>query len=253
MRAMSDYAVISASITKDLGLSQAPIAVALVDEVPADVAAFDGSVPGGCSFWELAATRAFATSAGDHSLCAIGVYTHNITGADEHVGAELGRVLQVMSEMTYVREEDVAAIPRLEREAKHVIYAPLASTPVAPDVVMLFAHSQQGLVLSEAVQQVERQLTPALGRPACAIVPQVVNTGRAALSLGCCGARAYLDGLTDDVALWALPASQLDAYAERIAALAGANSTLATFHQLRRQDVEAGGRPTIDESLSRLS
>ena len=33
--------------------------------------------------------------------------------------------------------------------------------------------------------------------------PHVVNTGQPALSLGCCGARAYLDVMTDDVALWA--------------------------------------------------
>ena len=29
-------------------------------------------------FWEDGATTAFATSASDHSLCAIGVYTHNL-------------------------------------------------------------------------------------------------------------------------------------------------------------------------------
>ena len=34
---------------------------------------------------------------------------------------------------------------------------------------------------------------PAMGRPACAVVPQAINSGQAALSLGCCGARAYLD------------------------------------------------------------
>lgn len=250
---MSDNASIAASLTSDLGLSKPPIAVSLVADAPAGVDAFDGSVPAGCSFWELATTRAFSTSANDHALCAIGIYTHNIAGAPEQVDSELGTVLKVMSDLTYVREEDVAAIPRLEKETNHVVYAPLADAPIAPDVVLLFANAQQGLVLSEAVQQVEQSLAPALGRPACAIVPQVVNTGRAALSLGCCGARAYLDGLTDGVALWALPAAKLDAYAERIGALAKANSTLAMFHELRRKDVEAGGRPTVDESLARLS
>jgi uncharacterized protein (DUF169 family) len=91
-----------------------------------------------------------------------------------------------------------------------------------------------------------------MGRPACAIVPQAYNTGRAALSLGCCGARAYLDELTDDVALWAVPGSKLELYVERIAALAQANAVLTTFHQVRRKDVEDGTSPTIKESLAAM-
>jgi len=92
-----------------------------------------------------------------------------------------------------------------------------------------------------------------MGRPACAVIPQVVNHGYAAMSLGCCGARAYLDALTDDVALWALPGSKLDQYCEQILVLARANKTLTAFHKRRREDVEAGKRPTVRESLERLS
>lgn len=88
-----------------------------------------------------------------------------------------------------------------------------------------------------------------MGRPACAIVPQAFNTGRAALSLGCCGARAYLDVLTDDVALWAIPGPKLNLYVERVTALAIANSVLSTFHNIRRSDVKEGKSPTIRESL----
>jgi hypothetical protein len=79
-----------------------------------------------------------------------------------------------------------------------------------------------------------------------------MNTGCAALSLGCCGARAYLDVLTNDVALFALPGAKLSAYVQRITALSEANSVLAKFHQLRRRDVAAGAAPTIRESLAAL-
>ena len=89
-----------------------------------------------------------------------------------------------------------------------------------------------------------------MGRPACAVVPQVLNTGRAALSLGCCGARAYLDTLTDDVALFAIPGAKLEAYTARIEILANANKVLTGFHQLRRSQVQAGHNPTIQESLA---
>src|SRR5438128_20917 len=91
------------------------------------------------------------------------------------------------------------------------------------------------------------------GVPACAVVPHVVHQRAAALSLGCCGARAYLDVLSDDVAIFALPGARLDAYVARIAELAKANSVLASFHALRRQDVEAGASPTVKQSLDRLS
>lgn len=132
--------------------------------------------------------------------------------------------LKVFGQLDYVRDEDLALIPVLEKQPKHVIYAPLANAPLPPDVVLLFVNAGQTLILSEAVQQVEHQNAPAMGRPACAVVPQVVNTGRAALSLGCCGARAYLDVLDD-------------------------NSVLAQFHEIRRRDVYAGLVPTIQDSL----
>ncbi len=118
--------------------------------------------------------------------------------------------------------------------------------------MLLFVNANQTLILSEATQQVENQNAPAMGRPACAIVPQVMNTGRAALSLGCCGARAYLDVLTDDVAIFAIPGAKLEAYTRRIEALAKANAVLANFHQIRRRAIAAGAAPTIKDSLAAL-
>jgi hypothetical protein len=85
------------------------------------------------------------------------------------------------------------------------------------------------------------------------MLPQSFNGGNAALSLGCCGARAYLDALNDNAALWALPGGKLDRYCAEIVALARANQILTTFHQRRREDVEAGKQPTVRQSLERLS
>jgi uncharacterized protein (DUF169 family) len=144
-------------------------------------------------------------------------------------------------------------IPVLESQPAYVVYAPLADSPLPPDVVLLFVNANQTLILSEATQQVENQNPPAMGTPACAIVPQVMNSGRAALSLGCCGARAYLDVLTDDVAVFAIPGIKLEAYARRIEALAKANGILSKFHELRRRDIAAGGTPTIKDSLAALA
>lgn len=248
----SRYSQFAESLTASLKLAQPPVAVCFADSVPASVPRHTGKVPAGCRFWQDAATRTFATSAADHSLCAIGAYTHNLDLASAQ-RIDLEDALRVFSDLGYVTAQDIPLIPVLAAQPKHIIYAPLAQSPLSPDVVLVVVDASQTLILSEAVQQVERQNVPAMGRPACAVIPQVMNTGRAALSLGCCGARAYLDVLTNDVALFALPGANLSAYVERITALAQANSVLATFHQLRRRDVAAGATPTIKESLAAMN
>jgi uncharacterized protein (DUF169 family) len=158
-----------------------------------------------------------------------------------------------MCDLDYVRPEEVAAIPVIKREVNYVVYGPLAQFPLFPEVVLLFAHARQGLILSEAVTRVDKGTPPAMGRPACAVVPQALNHGNATMSLGCCGARAYIDALTDDMAMWALPGGKLERYYTEIAVLARANKALTKFHSRRREDVESGKRPTVRESLERFS
>jgi len=250
---MTDFQRITDTLTSSLSLAVTPIAVAIRDQVPEGVPTFEGSVAAGCRFWQEATARPFATVTADHELCGIGVHTHNMAGASVQAQEELGAALQVMAQLDYVRPQDVAGIPVLPAATNCVVYAPLAQTPVDPDVVLLFAQASQSLVIAEAAQQVDESFASAMGRPACAVVPQVINSGNAAMSLGCCGARAYLDVLTDDVALWALPGAKLAAYSERIAALGGANQTLGSFHARRRADVDGGERPTLQQSLDRIS
>ena len=248
---MTSLASISQSLSESLQLTQPPVGVAFVDDVPAGVKTYAGSVPAGCRFWQEATTQVFATVPKDHELCSIGMYTHHLEigpGAQ----TDLGDALKVFGDLGYVRPEDMPFIPVLGRDAKVVVYGPLSSIPVTPDVVLLFVKADQTLILSEASQQLENGLPPAMGRPACGVIPQAFNTGRTALSLGCCGARAYLDVLTPDVALYAIPGARLKAFAERVAALAKANSVLTAFHTLRRRDVEAGLRPTVKESLGAM-
>ncbi len=242
---------IAKSLTDSLQLTQPPVAICLLDELPAGVPLWSGPIPAGCRFWQEAGSRVFATAAADHERCAIGQYTHGLE-MSPGASADLQDALKVFADLTYVRPEDIAAIPVLQQKAPYVVYGPLASIPSDPDVVLLFVRADQTLILSEASQQIEGGLPPAMGRPACAIVPQARNTGRSALSLGCCGARAYLDVLTPDVALYAVPGASIGAFAERIAALAQANTVLTRFHQIRRRDIEAGGAPTIQESLAAL-
>jgi uncharacterized protein (DUF169 family) len=248
---MATFASIAGALTDALSLSRPPISVSFADHVPAGVPVFSGTVPAGCRFWQEAADSVFATVAEDHELCAIGSYTHNLesTAAQQK---DLGDALKVFADLGYVRPADLPFIPVLNRKAKVIIYGPLAVVPVAPDVVLLFVRADQTLILSEAAQQLENAMPPAMGRPACAVVSQAYNTGRTALSAGCCGARAYLDVLKPEVALFAVPGLVVEAFTDRVVELAKANSVLTAFHTLRRGQIEAGRRPSVAESLAAM-
>jgi uncharacterized protein (DUF169 family) len=248
MSMQQSYAQLSEKLIAALSLNQPPVAISFTDDLSAGVSTPASPVAAGCRFWQDAATATFATVAADHYHCAIGVHTHNLEPTPSQQ-ADLMDALKVFGDLGYVRPQDLPLIPVLASRSKYVVYGPLAQTTAPPDVVLFFVNSNQTLVLSEAVQQVEAGNPPAMGRPACAVVPQVVNTGRAALSLGCCGARAYLDVLTDDVALFAFPGARIHLYAERIVALAGANQVLSRFHHMRRRDVDRGEMLTIQQSL----
>jgi uncharacterized protein (DUF169 family) len=248
---MYNNAQLAEDLLASLELALPPIAVSFAGAAPPNISSYDGVVPAGCVFWQQAATRTFVTSARDHALCSIGVHTHHLRQPALSHLADLGDTLKAMCDLDYVRPEEVGAIPVIKREVNYVIYGPLSQFPLFPEVVLLFAHAGQGLILSEAVARVDKGIPPAMGRPACAVIPQVLNHENAALSLGCCGARAYIDALTNHMAMWALPGGKLERYRAEIAALARANKALTTFHSRRRQDVESGKRPTVRESLER--
>jgi hypothetical protein len=55
------------------------------------------------------------------------------------------------------------------------------------------------------------------------------------------------------VAVYAIPGKKLEAFTERVAALANANTILSAFHTLRRKAVEAGGHPSVAESLTAMN
>jgi uncharacterized protein (DUF169 family) len=248
---MPDYAALARTLSESLHLTQSPVSISFADTLPAGVKAFQGTVPAGCRFWQEASKAPFATVTSDHDLCSIGIYTHNLEMSDAAQG-DLGDALKVFGDLGYVREQDIPLIPVLSRKSSVVVYGPLGSVPLTPDVVLLFVKADQTLILSEASQQMENGMPPAMGRPACAVVPQAFNSGRTALSLGCCGARAYLDILTPEVALYAIPGAKLEEFTERVGALAKANTVLTQFHILRRRDVESGKHPSVKESLAAM-
>lgn len=250
---MTNNSKLCAQLESALGLSSSPVAVRFQTEVPNPPLSSNTPVAAGCKFWEIGTTQHVTTTASDHRHCSIGIHTLNLQDAPASQGMELANTLAAMQGLDYVRPEEVANLPVMKTGNRGVVYAPLKDIEDAPDVVLIFANAAQGLILSEAVSRVDGAVPAAMGRPACALIPQIVNSSRSTSSLGCCGARAYLDVFSDDISIWGLLGSKLDAYVAEIETLAKANSVLRQFHEMRGADILSGGEPTVQQSLERLA
>jgi uncharacterized protein (DUF169 family) len=209
------------------------IAVSYLSSAPPGVQKFLGTVPSGCTFWNLALTGdGFYTVPGDHLNCPIGSYTHAIDLPVARA-AELEQALSLMSSIGYVRMEEVPSIPRLSHSPAFIYYAPLGSATVAPDVVIAAGKPGPLMRLQEAAARAGAASTlPLLGRPTCMALPAAMAHG-SVMSTGCIGNRVYT-GLGDDELYLMIPGPRLADVAKELAVIATANDTLQQYHQQRR-------------------
>ena len=216
-----------------LELRTAPVALTFLLEPPADVSRLPAAGPSGCSYWARAAEgETFYTEAPDHYNCPIGAYTHGVELAPAQA-KELESVVGKMIELHYLRPEEVPAIPRRPSEFRVAVYAPLADAPEDSDVVLVRGNAKQVMLLAEAAQAASVGAESGLmGRPTCAVVPDVLRTRRCAASLGCIGNRVYA-GLSDDELYFALPGEHVKAVTEKLAAIVHANRELENYHRAR--------------------
>ena len=189
--------------------------------------------PAGCGYWRRAAAgEVFYTVADDHKRCPVGAHTHNVTLSPTEQ-QELMGLVQTMVGLSYLKMEDVSQIPTRKAPLQVAVYAPLAATPVPPDVVLVRGKARQLMLLAEAAQAAGVAGTGAtLGRPTCAVLPEAINSARTAASFGCIGNRVYT-GAGDDEAYFAIPGSHLDAVEEHLAVMVRANQELEKFHRGR--------------------
>lgn len=230
---MTDHRDMEQRLSSMLGLRRRPVGVAFRDTPPPGVARFEGAAPSGCSFWRIAAGgRSFYTVPGDHYNCPIGSYTHNIQLPDSRA-TELGQTLSLMTEIGYLKMEEVPGIPRLPRTPGAVVYAPLGDMPVDPDVVLFSGPPGRVMLLQEAAARagVGGQ-APLLGRPTCMALPAALAHGVVA-SVGCIGNRVYTDVGEDELYV-VVPGRDLARVAAEAETIAGANAKLAEYHRGRR-------------------
>lgn len=233
---MSNYREMDQLFSDALGQGRRPVAIAFRESAPEGVETFSGSEPSGCSYWRLAAAgRVFCTVPADHYNCAIGSYTHNI-GLPEDRAAELDQTLAFMSDIGYLKMEEVPKIPRLPSTPPVVIYAPLRETPVDPDVVLMSAPPGRIMLVQEAAHRAGvGGGTPLLGRPTCMAIPAAL-AGGFVVSSGCIGNRVYTD-LGDDDLYAAIRGRDLAGVFTALQTITAANAALLSYHRGRRRQL----------------
>ncbi len=216
-----------------LELERHPVAVAFLDTPPKDLPRVEQMGAAGCGYWKRAAAgEAFYTEATDHYGCPIGAHTHGI-GLPEEQGAELEDVIGTMVKLEYLEMQEVAEIPRREEPFNVVGYAPLVETTFEPDVVLVRGNTRQIMVLAEAAHAAGVTCQSSMvGRPTCAAIPEVIQSGLSATNLGCIGNRVYTE-LGDGELYFAFAGLQLEDIVKRLSVIVNANKQLETYHRER--------------------
>ena len=216
-----------------LELKTQPVAVAFLEEPPEGLPRIEEAALSGCTYWKLASRgRSFYTEARDHHGCPIGSYTHGID-LPANIAEELDDLIKTMVQLEYLDMEEVPGIPRRQESVGIVAYAPLAGAPFQPDVVLVAGNPRQMMLLAEAARAAGLSSDAAMGgRPTCAAIPAVMQSGQTATNLGCIGNRVYTE-LADDELYFAVAGPQLEAVAEKLSTIVNANRELEKFHRGR--------------------
>ena len=216
-----------------LRLRRRPVGVKLQQSPPPEIPRVEEAAVSGCAYWKLAAQGAtFYTEAEDHFGCPIGSHTHGVNLPAEKA-KELEGLVGTMVDLQYIAMEEIPEIPQLEGPFGVAIYAPLENAPFEPDVVLLSGNARQMMLLAEAVHRAGLPMSSSLvGRPTCAAIPAVIQSGGTVTNLGCIGNRVYTE-LADDELYFVIAGSQLETLTNHLKTIAHANDELETFHRSR--------------------
>lgn len=227
-------------LTDELRLERKPVAFAFVDKSPDGVRVTTSLEPSACTFWRQAERGVFYAAADRHLECGVGAMTMGFELPADRAPAAM-ELVGMMVEMGYLDSTEPNHLPMVKKPHQGILYGPLESFPGEPDVALAIVSPQQGMLLAEASDAVtlrEQPGLPTFGRPACGAVAWTANENDVTLSLGCIGARTYVE-VPDDRAIVIIPGGALDQIAGKLGAVAKANRDLAAFHQKRKTDYAA--------------
>lgn len=225
------YQEIAQGLASKLELDTPPIALAFVEEPPAGVPSFDAEVPSSCTLWRRAESEVFYADAGKHMNCLVGAFVMGFELA-EGQQQELMGLIQTMCGCSYLSPDEPAKIPTVKRSKTGIVYGPLQSFPMEPDLILMWLTPQQAMLFSEAAgasSWTDSSPISALGRPACSVLPTSLDQERATLSLGCMGMRTFTE-IGQDRILAVLPGKQAEEFSGRLATKATANAAMRDFY-----------------------
>ncbi|MBW8057569.1 MAG: hypothetical protein FVQ86_06065 [candidate division NC10 bacterium] len=228
----TDWKTLARELREALGLQTTPLAIAFSNEAPAGVRAFDGPMPepaqdgrtgkvsAGCVFWMHGVERPFTTIREDHFNCSVGSVTHGLKKLEEVMDNE---DVKCLVESEWVSLEEALRLPFVKERYRYITYAPLAETPVDPDVVLLRINAFQVMAIQDTFKDVVM-----VGKPQCHIVPISKEQNRVAISTGCMLSRVRT-GMSPDEMTCTIPARRLEEVVERLWARRAANAAVAAY------------------------
>ena len=228
-----DRAALSAELMKLLNLAAPPVGIAFREETetpgidpigtPRPEPTEDGrtgaaSAP--CVFWMLGTQRAFSTVAADHGNCSVGSYTHGFKGLEEIATKD---DVAALVQSGWVGEADFPKVPAVKDKPGSIVYGPLETLPLEPDVIFLRLSAKQAMMLDDALGGVRFE-----GKPQCHVLAIAKDARETAISVGCMLSRVRT-GMANAEMSCAIPAARLG---ETVAALrrnADTERTVATY------------------------
>ncbi len=227
-----DCSTLDRALRDFLGLGVPPIAIAFAGNGPVAAPPFEGrypaptpdgrtgAVPAGCVFWMHATERAFTTVAADHGNCSVGSVTHGFSPLGAVVGNE---DVQALLASEWVTAEAAGALPAVTPPPWAVVYAPLAESPLQPDIVLLRVNGKQLMLLNDAWPALRLE-----GKPQCHIIPLAISSGEIVVSSGCMLSRVRTGMANNEVAC-AIPFAALPALIERLDRARTADLAVAAY------------------------
>ena len=216
-----------------LHLRLSSVAISFQQSVPEGVDRVSDAAASGCTYWKLAGNgRVFYTEASDHFNCTIGAYTHNVA-LPEDKSKELEEMVGTMVQLDYITMDEVQELPRRTESFGVAVYSPLEKSICEPDVVIVRGNAKQIMLVAEAARAAGvGDQGAAMGRPACAMIPQAMQTSHGTTSLGCIGNRVYTE-LADDELYFVIPGEQIEEVVGKLDRIVRANEQLETMHRER--------------------
>jgi uncharacterized protein (DUF169 family) len=223
----------AAKLDELLELRDQTVAIAFLVSPPEGMERIDEVALAGCTYWKLAAEgRSFYTEASDHFGCPVGAYTHGIDLPEEQ-GKELEGLIGTMVDLKYLDPAEVAGIPKREDAFGVAVYAPSSTASFEPDVVLVSGNAKQMMLLAEAVQSAGIDCDASLvGRPTCAALAAVIQSGNSTANLGCIGNRVYTER-RDDELYFVFSGSVVDRLVDKLGEIVHANQELEKYHSSR--------------------